>query len=171
MTLKKIKLDTDYSRISEQIKPFQPVGQAAEFKFESKFEPLQVIWQSLSLLKAIPEKNQRFWMQTQWPSSWGSAPAQLGLRAQAQGVYKLAGVADGKACLRKTCYHSCYTDSFQESKRFWCFVNFELWQVTFFSMSNEIFYGIGEKLLPTKAQPIASLNLLIIHLSLIKNWA
>ena len=32
--------------------------QVAEFKFESKFEPLQVIWQSL--LKAIPEDNQRF---------------------------------------------------------------------------------------------------------------
>ena len=56
------------------------------------------------------------------------------------------------------------------SKRF-CFVNFGLWQVTFFSMSNEILYGIGEKLFPTKAQPIASFNLLIIHLSLIKNWA
>ena len=26
--------------VSEQIKPLQPIGQAAEFKFESKFEPL-----------------------------------------------------------------------------------------------------------------------------------
>ena len=44
-----------YFGVSEQIKPLQPIGQAAEFKFESKFEPLQVIWQSLP--KAIPEDN------------------------------------------------------------------------------------------------------------------
>ena len=36
--------------ISEAIKPLQLVGQAAEFKFEFKFEPLQVIWQSLQRL-------------------------------------------------------------------------------------------------------------------------
>ena len=36
-----------YLGISEQIKPLQLVCQAAEFKFESKFEPLLVIWQSL----------------------------------------------------------------------------------------------------------------------------
>ena len=35
------KLHTVYSGISDQIKPLQLVGQAAEFKFESKFEPLQ----------------------------------------------------------------------------------------------------------------------------------
>ena len=31
-------------------KPLQRVGQAAGFKFESKFEPLPVIWQSLRRL-------------------------------------------------------------------------------------------------------------------------
>ena len=36
--------------ISEATKPLQLVGQAAEFKFESKFEPLPVIWQSLRRL-------------------------------------------------------------------------------------------------------------------------
>ena len=36
--------------ILEAIKPLQLVGQAAQFKFESKFEPLQVIWQSLGRL-------------------------------------------------------------------------------------------------------------------------
>ena len=38
--------------ISEAIKPLQLVGQArvAEFKFESKFEPLPVIWQALQRL-------------------------------------------------------------------------------------------------------------------------
>ena len=41
------KADKVYLGISEQIKPLQLVCQAAEFKFESKFEPLLVIWQSL----------------------------------------------------------------------------------------------------------------------------
>ena len=35
---------------SEAIKPLQLVGHVAEFKFESKFEPLLVIWQSLRRL-------------------------------------------------------------------------------------------------------------------------
>ena len=42
--------------ISEAIKPLQLVGQAAEFKFESKFEPLPVIWRSLlRLLQKVIE--------------------------------------------------------------------------------------------------------------------
>ena len=41
-----LKLHTIYFVISEQIKPLQLVGQAAEFKFETKVEPLLVIWQS-----------------------------------------------------------------------------------------------------------------------------
>ena len=45
-----MKLHTVYFGASEQIKPLQPVDQAAEFKFESKFEPLPVIWQSLRRL-------------------------------------------------------------------------------------------------------------------------
>ena len=36
--------------ISEATKPLQLVGQAAQFKFESKFEALPVIWQSLRRL-------------------------------------------------------------------------------------------------------------------------
>ena len=36
-TLEESKLHTVYSGIFEQIKPLQLVGQAAEFKFESKF--------------------------------------------------------------------------------------------------------------------------------------
>ena len=36
--------------ISEAKKQLQLVGQVAEFKFESKFEPLQVIWQSFRSL-------------------------------------------------------------------------------------------------------------------------
>ena len=47
--------------MSEQIKLFQPVGQAADFnflqvtEFEFKFQPLQVIWQSHP--KAFREDN------------------------------------------------------------------------------------------------------------------
>ena len=48
--LKRIELHTVYSVISEATKPLQLVGQAAEFRFESKFEPLPVIWQSLQRL-------------------------------------------------------------------------------------------------------------------------
>ena len=40
-------------------KPLQSVSQAAE----SKFEPLQIIWQSFP--KAISEENRRFWLQNQ----------------------------------------------------------------------------------------------------------
>ena len=42
----------------EQINSLQLVGQDVEFKFESEFKPLPLIWQSL--LKAVPEDNQRF---------------------------------------------------------------------------------------------------------------
>ena len=45
-----MKLHTVYAVISEAVKPLQLVGQAAQFKFESKFEPLPVIWQSLRRL-------------------------------------------------------------------------------------------------------------------------
>ena len=35
------------------MKPIEPVGQAAKFKFEFNFKPLSVSWQSLP--KALPE--------------------------------------------------------------------------------------------------------------------
>ena len=67
--------------------------------------------------------NLRFRGQNQQPSSLGSSPALLGLvgwastntgRFQA-GYSRCWQLPVG---LRKTCYHSCYTDSVQESKRF-----------------------------------------------------
>ena len=45
-----------YFGVSEQIKPLQPIGQAAEFKFESKFEPLPT---SPSHLAITPEGYSR----------------------------------------------------------------------------------------------------------------
>ena len=110
--------------VSEQIKPLQSFGQAAEFNFESKFEPLQtseVVWQSLP--KTIREDNQRIWLQNQWPSAWGRALAQLG-RVERARTNTLRFRVGGSRCwqrqarLRKMCYHSCDTDSVRESKRF-----------------------------------------------------
>ena len=79
-------------RISEQIKPLQLVGRAAEFMFEPNFEPVLVIWQSLPW--AVPEDNRRFSLQNQWLSSWRRALAQQ-WQEQTQGVSKLAVVAAG----------------------------------------------------------------------------
>ena len=45
-----------YFGVSEQIKPLQPIGQAEEFKFESKFEPLPT---SASHLAITPEGYSR----------------------------------------------------------------------------------------------------------------
>ena len=58
LTQEEFKLQTVYSGISDQIKPLKLVGLATEFKLESKFKPLLVIWQSL--LKAVPEDNRIF---------------------------------------------------------------------------------------------------------------
>ena len=47
-----------YSWVSDEIQSrlnLYNIGQAAQLKFESKFKPLPVIWQSLP--KAIPEDN------------------------------------------------------------------------------------------------------------------
>ena len=79
--------------ILEAIKPLQLVGQAAEFKFESKFEPLQVIWQSLQGLfqKVIEGKINR--------QALGAALLLclrgLDRRAQTEGVSESAAVAAG----------------------------------------------------------------------------
>ena len=94
----------------------QTVGQVAELKFESKFEPLPVIWQSLP--KAVPEENRRFWLQNQCLSSLDLAPAQLGRVGR-----RSSCCWQQPARLRKTWCHSFYTDSVQESTRFWWFVN------------------------------------------------
>ena len=108
----------DKAGISEQIKPLQPVGQAAEIKFESKCQPLPVIWQSLQ--KAIPENNRRILLQNQWPSSLGWAQALLWRvgRENASSVrFQVSGSCWWKlqAPLWKNCYHSCNTDLVQES--------------------------------------------------------
>ena len=98
--------------------------------------------------------------QNQRPSSWGRSPALLGRVGRAStntGRFPVGGSRCGQrpARLRKPCYHSCYTDSVQDSKKVLMLCKF---QAAFFFMWNEIFYVIGEKMLSTKAAPIASLN-------------
>ena len=73
--------------ISDAIKPLQLVGQAAEFKFESKFEPLPVIWQSLQSLfqKLIEGLEGQINCQALGAALWHSLGWSDGL-AQTQGV-------------------------------------------------------------------------------------
>ena len=101
-------------------------------------------------------------MANQCPSSWGSSPAQLELVRLAStnaGCFRMGSSScwQWQALLRKTCYHSCNTDSVWQSTRFKCSVNFWQLLVTFFFMWNEIFYGIGEKLLLTKVTLLCSI--------------
>ena len=92
-----LKIHTVYAVISGAIKPLQLVGQVAEFKFEAKFEPLQVIWQSLRRLfqKTIEGLEDKINGQAL------GAALRLCLRgsdgrAQTQGVSESAAVAAGR---------------------------------------------------------------------------
>ena len=58
-------------------KPLQHIGQEAELKFESNFEPEPLLFIGQSLPKAFREDNPRFSLQNHLPSSWGLTPAQL----------------------------------------------------------------------------------------------
>ena len=99
-SLKKFKLHTVYAVILEAIKPLQLVGQVAEFKFGSKFEPLLVIWQSLQRLfqKVIDSEGLegKIWVNCQ---ALGAALQLCLCRsdrwAQTQGVPESAAVAAG----------------------------------------------------------------------------
>ena len=131
--------------ISEATKPLQLVSHAAEFKFESKFEPLQVIWQSLRRLcqKTIEGLEGKINGQTLGAALRLCLRGSKG-RAQTHGVswhFRVGGSRCGPppARLKKTCYHSCDTDSVQEStsleqgfNAFNCFVDFGPRRVTFF---------------------------------------
>ena len=102
--------------ILEAIKPLQLVGQVADFKFESKFEPLPVILQYLRRLfhKVIEGLEGKI---------HGQAPAllaQVGRASTNTGRSQVGGSRCGQrpARLRKTCYHSFDTDSVQEPIKF-----------------------------------------------------
>ena len=95
--LKESKLHTVYFVISEAVRPLQLVGQVAKFKFESKFEPLQVIWQSLwRLFQKVIEG-----LEGKINGQALGAALRLCLRgsdgrAQTQGVSESAAVAAGR---------------------------------------------------------------------------
>ena len=97
LTLKELKLHTVYAVISEAIKLLQLVGHVAEFEFESKFEPLHVIWQSL------PKLFQKVIEGVEGKINCQALGAALLLclhwldgRAQTQGVSESAAVAAGR---------------------------------------------------------------------------
>ena len=79
------------------------------------------------------------WMfrgQNQLPSSWGSFPTLLARVGQAStntGCFQVSCSRcwQQPASMRKTFYHSFYTDSIQEPIRYLCFLNFWPGQVTF----------------------------------------
>ena len=125
-----------YSVVLEQTTTLQPIGQAAEFKFESKFEPLPVmmcvIWQSLLEVASFDYCKIN-------GQALGAALLHclggLDRQAQTQGVSKSAAVAAGSYRLAwgkhaTTFALSCNTDSVRESKRIKCFINIGLQQVT-----------------------------------------
>ena len=87
--INEFKLHTIYAVISEAIKPQKLVGHVAEFKFESKFEPLPVIWQSLRRLfqKVIEGLEGKINDQ----ALGGALLLCLGGRAQTQGVSEISG--------------------------------------------------------------------------------
>ena len=126
--------------ISEARKPLQLVGQAAQFKFESKFESLPHSACHLVIsLKAVPGGNRRFRGRNQRPSSWGRSPALLarvGWASTNTGRFRVccSRCWPRQARLRKTCYHSWDhdTEAVQEPIRFQCFLNLGPRRVTFF---------------------------------------
>ena len=108
-----------------------------EFKFESKLETLPVICQSIP--KAISEDSRRFWLQTQWPSSLGSALAKLWRVVQVStytGRFRVGCSCcwPWSACsgFRKKCCHSCCVDLVRGSKRFWDVENVGSWGRMFY---------------------------------------
>ena len=83
--------------ISEAKKPLQLVGQAAEFKFESKFEALPVVWQSLrrlfqKVIEGLEGKINGQALGAALRHCFGGSEG----RAQTQGVSESAAVAAGR---------------------------------------------------------------------------
>ena len=112
-------------------KPLLLVDQAAKYKYESKFEALPVIWPSLP--KEIQEGNRRFWLQNQWQSSWGSAPAHwaqlrwVGRASTNAGRFLVGCSRCGlqQARFKEMRYHSCDTDLVQKG-----FNALQIWAAT-----------------------------------------
>ena len=93
------------------------------------------VWALASQLAITPEDYSRrqskvlnFWLLNEWPTSLGSTLAQLGRvrwvpESTNTGNFWVSGSHGWQqpAHLKKTCFHSCNTDSGLESKMFWSF--------------------------------------------------
>ena len=71
----------------------------------------------LAITEGHSRRNRRFWLQNQWPGSWGRAQK---VQARKQGVSMSAAVDAGRDRLawEKNCYYPWDTGSVQESKSF-----------------------------------------------------
>ena len=124
------------------------------------------------VLKAIPEDNQRFWLQSQWPSS-----CIFGQRVGTAQACQIASTNTGPFqigcsrcwlllfCFRKKYYHSYDIDlnlvyhlESKTVKKINCFTHFVQWQQTFSRWKWNI-NGFRKNLLQTKAALMASINL------------
>ena len=152
-----------------RLQTLQLVGQVAEFKFESKFEALPIIWQSLRRLfqKGIEGLEGKINGQ-----AFGAALL-LCLResdwwAQTQGVSESAAVAAGRNRLTwgKHATTLAILTQFKSQQGFHALSISGRYESRFLLIWNENFGGIDKKLLLTKAATIAALNLSIIHWSL-----
>ena len=121
---KELKIHTVCAVISEAIKPYNSLVRRQSSSLSPNLSPCRYCHLAISL-KAVPESNRRFRGQNQLPSSWGCSPgpALLALVGQAStntGRFQVccSRCLQRQASLRKTCYHSCYTDSVQDSTRF-----------------------------------------------------
>ena len=100
MDLKRIRIPHSLCCGFRGDKPLQLVGQAEELKFESKFEPLQVIWQSpqrlcQSVIKGFEGKING---QALWAALWHCL-GRSDWRAKTQGVSESAAVTVGSNLL------------------------------------------------------------------------
>ena len=118
--------------------------------------------------KAVPEGNRRFRGQING-QALGAALLRIGRASTNTGLFRVGGSRCGPDRLawgKHATTHAILTQLKSQQGLMLC--KFRAATSHFF-MWNENFDGIAEKLLPTKAAPIASPNLSIIHWSLSKN--
>ena len=160
--------------VLESIKPLQLVGQAAEFKFESKFEPLLAISP-----KAVPNGNQRcrgningqaLWAARHCLGGWTGQHKHREFPRQFPSRWQLP-VAAGSDSLtyRLACWKHATTFSTLtqfKGQFFWMFCRLRQQQALLFFMWHEIFYGIGK----SRCQPKQHPSLCSIFQSVIGLW-
>ena len=157
------KLHTDYSGVSEQIKlqsssltpsssPCLSSGKHSQRLFQKTITPKGYSKRQSKVLTAKSMTGLLGQLSyTAWTGQTGKYKHCVFPSWLQSCSYQLTWWKEAAA---KRGYRSGSTDSVLESKRFQCFVNVWLQQDTSFFRQNEIFDGIGQKLLPTKAVPV-----------------